>query len=112
MYILCFKLILQLELQYAYETNQLNPPHAYVPWVVVNNQPLREDYRNFIAYICKAYRGTSVPAVCRSSSQFVINAFGDETLSASQQACYVEDQQNLTSFVPTEILQQNREVFT
>jgi hypothetical protein len=33
---------MQLQRKYAAETSQLNPPHRFVPWVVVNNQPLRE----------------------------------------------------------------------
>lgn len=47
----------QLELQYADETSALKPPHTYVPWVVVDGEPLYEDYENFISYICKAYKG-------------------------------------------------------
>eukprot|EP00262_Sarcandra_glabra_P011943 TRINITY_DN2964_c0_g1_i6.p1 TRINITY_DN2964_c0_g1~~TRINITY_DN2964_c0_g1_i6.p1 ORF type:complete len:268 (-),score=11.27 TRINITY_DN2964_c0_g1_i6:268-1071(-) len=54
-----------LELQYAAETNALEPPHTYVPWVVVNGQPLYEDYENFETYICKAYTGTLTTA-CKS----------------------------------------------
>ncbi|KAH9607531.1 hypothetical protein KSS87_017461 [Heliosperma pusillum] len=96
----------RLEIQNAYETKQLNPPHAYVPWVVVNNQPLREDYRNFIAYVCRAYRGASIPAVC-TSSQFLINSFAE----TAPQVCTAGLHQNLTSFTPTEILKQSRQVF-
>ncbi|GMY25585.1 gamma-interferon-responsive lysosomal thiol protein-like isoform X1 [Fagus crenata] len=40
---------------YANETAQLNPPHRFVPWLVVNNQPLQE-----------AYNGTGAPEACKS----------------------------------------------
>ncbi|RLN43090.1 gamma-interferon-inducible lysosomal thiol reductase-like [Panicum miliaceum] len=63
----------KLELKYANQTDALVPPHRYVPWVVVDGQPLLEasstgissalDYENFEAYICKAYKG-SPPKVC------------------------------------------------
>lgn len=33
---------LQLETAYADETTKLNPTHRFVPWVLVNNQPLQE----------------------------------------------------------------------
>ncbi|PRQ42833.1 putative gamma interferon inducible lysosomal thiol reductase GILT [Rosa chinensis] len=39
----------QIEAKYAEETGQLNPPHRFVPWLVVNNKPLAEDYGNFMA---------------------------------------------------------------
>ncbi|KAF9595427.1 hypothetical protein IFM89_000345, partial [Coptis chinensis] len=32
----------QLELQYANETNSLNPPHEFLPWVVVDEKPLKQ----------------------------------------------------------------------
>jgi FtsH-binding integral membrane protein len=35
-------LITQIEQKYAKETAQLNPNHRFVPWVVVNDQPLQE----------------------------------------------------------------------
>ncbi|KAJ0027591.1 hypothetical protein Pint_34936 [Pistacia integerrima] len=53
-----------LEQKYATETAQLNPPHRFVPWVVVNDQSLQEDYMNFISYLCRAYKGTQVPEAC------------------------------------------------
>ncbi|XP_062210933.1 gamma-interferon-responsive lysosomal thiol protein-like [Phragmites australis] len=52
-----------LELKYANQTDALEPPHRYVPWVVVDGKPLLEDYENLEAYICKAYKG-SPPKVC------------------------------------------------
>ncbi|XP_054818943.1 gamma-interferon-responsive lysosomal thiol protein [Prosopis cineraria] len=58
----------ELELKYAAETNALQPPHKYVPWVVVDGEPLYEDYENFISYICKAYEGTNIPKSCSQVS--------------------------------------------
>ncbi|GMG98185.1 hypothetical protein Nepgr_000025 [Nepenthes gracilis] len=59
----------ELELEYAAETNALRPPHEYVPWVVVDGQPLFEDYENFISYVCKAYKGSTVPSACNDLSR-------------------------------------------
>ncbi|XP_061346151.1 gamma-interferon-responsive lysosomal thiol protein [Gastrolobium bilobum] len=53
----------ELELQYAAETDALQPPHEYVPWVVVDGEPLYEDYENFLSYVCKAYKGPA-PKSC------------------------------------------------
>ncbi|CAA0812008.1 Thioredoxin superfamily protein [Striga hermonthica] len=39
----------ELELGYAAETNSLQPPHTYVPWVVVDGQPLY-DVRIFLYF--------------------------------------------------------------
>ncbi|GLT26817.1 hypothetical protein SLA2020_018590 [Shorea laevis] len=58
----------ELELEYAAETNNLHPPHEYVPWVVVDGQPLYEDYENFISYVCKAYRGSTILKACSELS--------------------------------------------
>ncbi|KRY03417.1 Gamma-interferon-inducible lysosomal thiol reductase, partial [Trichinella patagoniensis] len=51
----------QLELAYGKETSDLHPPHDFTPWVVVNGQPLREHYMDYISYICKAYKGKNPP---------------------------------------------------
>ncbi|KAJ8440209.1 hypothetical protein Cgig2_023974 [Carnegiea gigantea] len=53
----------ELELKYASATDSLEPPHEYVPWVVVDGQPLYEEYENFTSYICKAYKGPT-PSAC------------------------------------------------
>ncbi|KAB1671350.1 hypothetical protein [Gossypium barbadense] len=58
----------KLLLQYANETAHLKPPQEYVPWVVVNNQPLRQDFENFVKYVCQAYKGDHKPAACKSQS--------------------------------------------
>ncbi|KAK7387268.1 hypothetical protein VNO78_27926 [Psophocarpus tetragonolobus] len=58
----------QLDLQFAAETNALDPPHKYVPWVVVDGEPLYEDYENFLSYICKAYKGTDLPQSCTQAT--------------------------------------------
>ncbi|KAA8543712.1 hypothetical protein F0562_021542 [Nyssa sinensis] len=78
----------ELELQYAAETNALQPPHTYVPWVVVDGQPLYEDYENFISYICKAYKGTAT--ACSDSS---LNAILKEKAIPNHPhpVCYTEE---------------------
>ncbi|GMI71438.1 OAS HIGH ACCUMULATION 1 [Hibiscus trionum] len=53
-----------LENQYAAETARLNPSHKFVPWVLVNGQPLQEDFKNFVSYVCNAYKGEQVPEAC------------------------------------------------
>ncbi|CAO2840044.1 unnamed protein product [Amaranthus hypochondriacus] len=57
----------KLNLKYASLTAALDPPHEYVPWVVVDGEPLLEDYGNFISYICKAYKG-SPPSACNKET--------------------------------------------
>ncbi|VVA16514.1 PREDICTED: gamma-interferon-inducible lysosomal [Prunus dulcis] len=57
-----------LELQYAAETSALQPPHQYVPWVVVDGLPIYEDYENFLTYVCNAYNGTAALKACSKLS--------------------------------------------
>lgn len=33
---------MQLQLKAAYETERLQPPHRFVPWVIVNNKTLEQ----------------------------------------------------------------------
>ncbi|KMT05397.1 hypothetical protein BVRB_7g175270 [Beta vulgaris subsp. vulgaris] len=57
----------KLELKYANLTAQLNPPHTYVPWVLVAGKPIYLNYPNFMSYICKAYKGPT-PSACKKES--------------------------------------------
>lgn len=86
-----------LERKYAAETSQLNPPHRFVPWVVVNNQPLREDFENFVSYICKAYRGTKIPEACKS---LPLESNSSQKENHINSVCYVDQTSNLTSSAP------------
>ncbi|TYH51699.1 hypothetical protein ES332_D10G295900v1 [Gossypium tomentosum] len=53
---------------FGYKTAHMKPPQDYVPWVVVNNQPLRQDFENFVKYVCQAYKGEHKPATCKAQS--------------------------------------------
>ncbi|KAJ7961180.1 putative Gamma-interferon-inducible lysosomal thiol reductase [Quillaja saponaria] len=53
-----------LDQKYANETLHLYPAHSFVPWVLVNKQPIGKDYENFVSRVCKAYKGNAVPAAC------------------------------------------------
>ncbi|XP_010264556.1 PREDICTED: gamma-interferon-inducible lysosomal thiol reductase isoform X2 [Nelumbo nucifera] len=77
-----------LELRYAAETDALQPPHKYVPWVVVDGQPLYEDYENYITYVCKAYKGSAVPKACLARSHEII-VMGKE--DPAPRVCEAED---------------------
>ncbi|KAL7584302.1 hypothetical protein Lser_V15G42811 [Lactuca serriola] len=74
-----------LELKFADETNHLNPPHRFVPWLLVNDKPLQEDYQNFVAYICNAYRGQNKPKACE---QHVLETNAFKEANSSHHVCY------------------------
>ncbi|CAL5202590.1 unnamed protein product [Lathyrus oleraceus] len=78
----------QLHLKHADETNALQPPHTYVPWVVVDGEPLYDDYRSFISYICKAYKGTDAPKSCTQTSY--ISTAGKVETKAKHLYCVME----------------------
>lgn len=52
----------------GYETAHLDPPHVFMPWVVVNNKSLGKDYGDFTTYICSSYKGKIKPNACKSST--------------------------------------------
>ncbi|RZC29678.1 Gamma-interferon-responsive lysosomal thiol protein isoform B [Glycine soja] len=83
-----------IDQKYAKETAQLNPPHRFVPWVVVNNQALQEDYQNFVTYICRAYKGNVIPNACRSLSTRTNDS--NEKVNSFLPVCYVDEARNLT----------------
>jgi interferon gamma-inducible protein 30 len=62
----------QLILANANRTAALVPPHTYVPWVVVNGQPIGEDPNsNLLSSICDAYTaagGANAPAACATAA--------------------------------------------
>ncbi|KAK9920360.1 hypothetical protein M0R45_028915 [Rubus argutus] len=75
----------KLILQNAKETDHLVPPHQYVPWVVVNEQPLKDDYLNFVSYVCNLYKGSPKPKACISHPH-TINSAGKT--NSSPEGCY------------------------
>ncbi|KAI5325966.1 hypothetical protein L3X38_035040 [Prunus dulcis] len=83
-----------IEGKYGRETAQLKPPLRFVPWVLVNNQPLQEDYENFMAYICKAYKGQP-PEACRSV-RLTIESTGKE--KPVPQVCHASEGRNSSHY--------------
>uniref|UniRef100_A0A1D1XDB5 Gamma-interferon-inducible lysosomal thiol reductase n=1 Tax=Anthurium amnicola TaxID=1678845 RepID=A0A1D1XDB5_9ARAE len=77
----------KLELKYAAETDALDPPHRYVPWVVVNGQPLYDDYETFEAEVCKAYNG-DLPKACGG---LLLTAAPQLRAYKRDQVCYAND---------------------
>ncbi|VFQ96448.1 unnamed protein product [Cuscuta campestris] len=78
-----------LEEAYGAETANLNPTHRFVPWLVVNNQPLQEDYENFESYICRAYMGSRTPEACKQSLSSAVNMV-KKTSSTPPRVCVRE----------------------
>lgn len=77
----CFQgpLGLQLELANAKETDSLDPPHRYVPWVLVKGTPLMDEYLHVEKFVCEAYDGPEPkPQVCSDVQWSVTRAKRNE----------------------------------
>lgn len=59
----------KLEHEMAQATESLQPPHKYVPWVVVEGKQL-EDTDTLLQTVCDAYTGTK-PASCPGQKKYL-----------------------------------------
>ncbi|KAE8696503.1 putative Gamma-interferon-inducible lysosomal thiol reductase precursor [Hibiscus syriacus] len=80
---------LHLLLQHGNETESLNPPYEYAPWVVVNKQPLKTDYEIFVKYVCDAYQGDPKPEACNAQSCSV-GSTNRKMATKIHSGCYAE----------------------
>lgn len=55
--------------EYAVQTDNLNPPHGYVPWVVVNGKHSttaeNSILNNMVKYVCSIYTGSERIDACK-----------------------------------------------
>ncbi|XP_021619920.2 gamma-interferon-responsive lysosomal thiol protein isoform X1 [Manihot esculenta] len=98
----------KLEVEHGYETAHLDPPQSFLPWVVVNYQPLGNDYNNFTTYVCNAYKGIVKPSVCKLPAA---NISSMRKASAVHPVFHRGEAKNLTSLGTMKIISRSRKAF-
>jgi len=92
----------ELDLQYANEINALEPPHTYVPWVVVDGKPIYDDYIYFVSFICNAYKGSNVPQACLDLAEPVTTQ--NYIPKPANNVCYKEEDYTKSKSTISEII--------
>ncbi|KDP22843.1 hypothetical protein JCGZ_00430 [Jatropha curcas] len=95
----------KLEILHGYETAHLSPPPSFMPWVIVNNHPLGNDYANFASYVCNAYKGNVIPSVCKLPLERIRES------KPVHPVCYRTEAKTFTSFGPVKRISRSRKVF-
>ena len=58
----------------AVKTNNLNPPHQYTPWILVNGVHTQDIqnaiYADMLSYVCKVYKGPIKIKACAKKPRF------------------------------------------
>jgi interferon gamma-inducible protein 30 len=87
----------ELEHDMAVKTESLNPPHTYVPYVVVNgvhSDDIQTDITDSVFdYVCKTYMGTNKSSNCPSPTTSATTTFGFEEKEDNKDnvVCYRSD---------------------
>jgi interferon, gamma-inducible protein 30 len=64
----------QLQHAYAVQTENLQPPHKYVPWITINGEHTEEmehdAEKNLIQLICKSYKVNDIKSAMKNFVSF------------------------------------------
>eukprot|EP00897_Mesotaenium_endlicherianum_P003648 jgi/Mesen1/3310/ME000191S02445 len=84
----------------AAETDALDPPHQYVPWLTINGVPAYENYANVAQLVCNAYKGPK-PDACSAATHLSQRSYqsgpsqaqlrGEQALAHKGQICAREE---------------------